>query len=83
MLIFAISCKLGGSYKSLQYLYRVLSQTIGQIMPVCSAIIEVLKQYIKVNPTSPILQIVIFALNPFNTQHLNNSVKKVRKKKEQ
>ena len=45
---------IGETYKSLEYLYRIPSQTIGQIVPkVCSVISEVLKDYIKVQLTSP------------------------------
>lgn len=40
----------GDSYSSLQYLFKVSKQIIAEIIPdVCSALIEVLKDYIKVS----------------------------------
>ena len=42
---------LGETFESLQFLYRIPSQTIGRIVPeTCSAIIDVLQEeYMKVN----------------------------------
>lgn len=40
----------GDSYSSLQYLFRVSKQSISRIVPeVCDAIIEALRDYVKVN----------------------------------
>jgi hypothetical protein len=40
----------GETYESLQYLYRIPSQTIGKIVPeTCAAIIDGLSEYMKVN----------------------------------
>ena len=46
---FSFIFTIGESYSSLQYLYRVPSQTIGKIViETCEAIVEVLEDYMKV-----------------------------------
>ena len=49
--IIILNIILGETFESLQYLYRIPSQTIGSIVPeTCSAIVEVLQEeYMNVN----------------------------------
>ena len=44
------SAIVGGTYTSLQYVYRIPAQTIGKIVPeTCAAITEALREYLKVH----------------------------------
>ena len=46
---YCLCCIAEESYSSLQYLYRISSQTIGKIVfETCSVIVEVLRDYLKV-----------------------------------
>lgn len=67
MHLYSVHFILGESFESLQYLYCVPAQTIGQIIPeTCQAIVDKLQQeYMKVNrPLGLLLRKLFLVLRP-------------------